>query len=120
MIASGETVIMVGDGINDAPALATASVGVSIGVSDLASESADVVLLATADPITKLTQLVELGKTVHGVAKRGVVGGMAISTLQMLAAACGFITPRTSAVLQECVDLGSLVHSLQLLFHKVI
>ena len=120
MINAGETVIMVGDGINDAPALATASVGVSIGVSDLASDSADVVLLATAEPIGKLMELVQLGKTVHGVAKRGVVGGMAISTLQMVAAACGLITPRTSAVLQEVVDLGSLVHSLQLLVKKVI
>jgi len=56
---------------------------------------------------------VQLGKRVHRVAWNGVVGGMAVSTCQMFAAALGWLPPRASALMQELVDLSALVHSLQ-------
>ena len=63
---------------------------------------------------------VTLGRKVHQVASHGVLGGMALSTLQMLAAMMGWLPPRASAMMQEVVDLSALVHSLQLLYRKVI
>lgn len=104
--------VFVGDGINDAPAMQAATIGVSLGqTSDIVAEAADAVVLDSS--LSKVDELIHIGGRMRRIALESAMGGMALSLIGMVMAALGWLRPIEGAIAQEIIDLLAVLNAVR-------